>query len=753
MSINITLSPQLNSLVSPDIPASLFFKWETDGTATRYVLSLWDQKDEQPGKVIHTYESDSRSETLSIEEFGYEFVLGTTYYWNIKLYNEKNELIYDSLKAQFRYISCPKIEMPDFSAMASPAAFTKQAGPFGLVAPGEELDLIIKEQFTDTIKKELYFKTLKDNLTKFATGFYSYKTELYNQIDQLFLGDVVPSRDDFTLLQKILRKMGEIQGITYHSNGTETRPSGITRKIDGRIIGDPGSGHTPGWVAANTPYLDVIGKVEDSLGISDLFHISQYLEMLTNIPPKSISSVSIDYPGRGMYQLDTFLVTYFGEKRDFQDISLSANPTIDTLVSFYVGSSPSPDAWVYLINLEYGNRRDTELYFTRSEMGSGRWFHWDYADLAYYNGIGVSGQVIDYYGNLSSSYGDWLGYDASRPIPRGVSHYEVEMATTGANPIDWTYIGGYFQIYSGDFPGYRNYLRFDYGAAWYRGRVVDKSGMVSDWRYDGPFIYDPLEPPGPVTGLNYTNVSQKSWTFNWDATPTADKYIIKIPSGEERDTWSTNWVAPSVSDSTTYTCSIRACNRKGCGPWSTKSVTTPGYPPIPDPPPDYPIKYAEFDSNHCHAYNLSTGRWRPDEGYNHTRAYFGHGQSGHWCTFFYFDYNHMRSFLRGKNIVGGGFRIRRDWGGVANPNEPRDIAVCLHNHTRDYGHYVNDKYGGAGDGRYVKAGETGTWDLPAWYITDIVSGKAKGMGISDPWGGDFTFFNNFAQIYVYYKDK
>ncbi|BCO16137.1 virion structural protein_gp084 [Bacillus phage vB_BceM_WH1] len=726
------LSPAYGSLMSPNIAPSLRFAWTPPHVQTRAIIRIYEELSGSLGKLLYTHNENTGRTIVPCSDINFTFTDKKRYQWTVTTYSDSTA--------------------SDTSAV--------QSFEYSSYVPGEELQLAVLDKIGDKVTRDTYFKTLKQNLTRFANGFPQYKNGFIAIINDLFTGRVAPSKEDFTNLQELLKRFGELQGIQYTPT-KEIRPTDPTEKLDGRNIGEAEHGYTQGWVASNTPKLAVIDQVSDSLGISDLEHISTYLEMLSNIPPLPVKKIDPFFPNADMYQIDYLRYLHDGIEDNTVELSWSASPRPVASVLWNLGLDNSPDIWCYVVDFIYGpnERYKSSLIFRREAVERDNNIFIP-LDFAIENGklnlmnqtISLEIRTVDFYGNKSRRLRKSYTFTTSQKLPMGLDRYELQ---TVAVPMhNSNHDNGYWSTYyQGKNTSTTHVLQVEERKIWYRVKAIDISGLESNWKEVGPITFDPLQPPGPVKNVRFEGTEQWYTTMRWDPTPRAEYYIYKHtmhPAEMNNGGGTAAWI-DGFQPETTYTTWVRACNRKGCGPWTETPFRTK----------DKPIQTITYDSHHCHAYNWTTHRWRPQEGYNHTRGYYGGGASGHWASMYYFRENDIRSNLAGKKIINAYFRVKRIEGGTAPAHQGRLLQFYTHNHTRDFGGYVGDRVGWSGNNwsSYIpswdtalEVGQTKTIPIPVEYVQRIVNWQAQGICIYDAWGGGFCYMNNFAQLVVQYKD-
>lgn len=513
------LSPGYASLASPDIPESHKFSWTFRGlkstdTQLKFTIKIFDSG----VNLVHTKTVTSGSTELSIDSLGYALMLGETYYWTVTTYNQSSVASTESARAKFKYASVPASEPIVWSTLPN---------------------------VNDPVQSAEYFQDIKTNL-KILGADYGLSTSLRNRIDALFLGDVVPSLSDYESL---------------------------------KIAIDALSAQNE-----NSPSINPIAYVEDSLGVSDLSRIRDHIDRLATRAPQPVQDVSFDIPGSVMYQIDTLTVNHSGK----EDKTINSSWTLEDIPSItgkilFNKLSPSKDVRYYKASFSYGFTDalyTSTLFFLPEDMvGSSNYRSFD----TNWDGLNVSStakpynrftiQAVDKRGNESGT--KTISKSFTGKVPLGIKEYQFEGQLHNLAATTYDADGYWTRLYTGPNTTHNYTFGTPQGKLWFRVRGVDESGLLTEWKYSNMFLYDPLDPPDPVTGVKWTSTTS-TINYTWNASKRAEWYEVELHwnSSTIKRITTRNHTWTGLAEDKAYDIHVRAGNRAGVSKWTTVPART-----------------------------------------------------------------------------------------------------------------------------------------------------------------------------------
>lgn len=696
------LSPCYYSLASPDIPASYVFRWTSPGTQTSATIRIYSSTK----ALLHTYTHSSSTQSVDMSLVGYSFTDETIYYWTVTPQN--GTTVYeDSVMAKFIYASAPQ----------EPRIAWSTTSP----------------KRNDIVSKSTRFEEVKSNLLTLLSNYSVVSNAIMDKANGLFTGNVIPSRNDFRDLQDVIEYLGEKEGIQYPSDDENL--------------------HVSTWVG-------------DGLGISDLDKVVNYINYLTTIPPKEVQDIGFTVPESTMYSMTSVTASSDGKEDSTIDVSWDSGgvTSVNALINF-TSLSPSKDVWFYESTFSYGpnGKYKSLLFFRPTDLSTetSRSFDANWHRLYTKDNIGSARLefemfTVDHYGNMSTKRTAVKTWSSNFKVPLGVSHYVLEAQRSSLSETSGPYTSRpWYQKYSGSNKNSGYTITSANGNLWNRVKVVDKSGLESDWMYATGYIsFDPLKAPGKPGNFRVTGSTTSSLSFAWNAVSTAESYELRtekegtiVYEGTKLST-----TATGLNDNTSYDFYVRAKNRAGNSDWVEVIGKT---------------KNAEVTKVWT-----STGSksWRNNWGWrnDNSRVY-----QGEWCEiagspnqtapagtcwgkhrgFWYFNYSDIQNNLSGKEIVSIRVWIKR-----ANTYhghyDDQTVHMWMHNlnssdrpSTPSVGHHYE-----VPDPQFSKGEET--WiNLPKSYGERLRDGTMKGLALYVPdWGRmPYMYFSGTAKIEITYK--
>jgi hypothetical protein len=699
------LSPCYMSLMSPDIDDSYIFAWTFRGTSssdyqTKFTITIYNSS----GVVVKTFTKTTREMFCSASEVGYAFSVGSTYSWTVVTYNKDASISDPSVRAYFHYDDCP----------ASPSVVWTYIPKQG-----------------EVIKRDTYFAEFKSNLLSILSDYENVPSSLTTKVNNLFTGDVIPSKKDFDAFQSVIDYL-----ISTLEGTTEVKS------------------------------IDVYGLISDSLGISDLEKIRNCIDEILGVKPLPVGKLNITTNTPDMYSMGAVTATSDGKEDTTISLSWSVGSISNESGSFiFTEASTSRDIRYYNATFSYGPdaKYVSELYYRDSDITDGKSYtfdmNWDglfeaenLNDAQYI----LKATVVDHRGNESKSVTKPVTFASNFKIPMGVDHYEVQYQKNALTATTHNVNGTWSNVSTSVTSKTTTHkVSGASGKFFYRVRAIDDTGLTTAWSYSGGVTFDPLKPPGPVKNLRVTQVGVTDATIDWDAVPTAEEYEVdryrynfygdSAHEGKNfADQTTTILHDTTLAANSIYNFYVRAKNRAGASEWTAVNVHT-----------DRPTHIIHYDSVHCHSWMDDGSSWYSNQGVNHTYAYQGvWGNAGNNRGSWYFDYEDMRSVLKGAEITNVRMSIERMHAGYSTtPGKP---SFAMHDRTTEQ---WSKNHGGTPTVLGAKAtgnvsfvsGERKWVDLPNSYAEWIRDGKATGIMLYTSDKKPYMKFETWAQLEITYK--
>lgn len=607
-----------------------------------------------------------------------------------------------------------------------------------------------KDAAGDVLSREQLLGEIKTNMIAVINDYKELGIENENQLilmtSKLFMGDIIPTKTDWENLNTVLRELATVkeQGVMYD-------------------------------------YF--IQDISDSLGVSDLEKIKDFIDYIQSLSPRS-ATVTVQLNPPAKYDA-TKPVDSTTDNWDHATIKwgLTSNYLEKPTAVIKLTPSVSEDVKSYDIKMESGNYTNT-ITKTPKDLGDItvplnwlEWFGEKELDDVWFK---VSVDVTDKRGNVTSSVQS-VKYPASVKIPQGVKNYQLEYKRDNTN---WTRISN-----TAEQSYYFNVPRIN-GTYTYRVRVLDKNGTTTNWVESNPryIRFIPDKPDKPVVKASTT---WKDATVTWNAVPRAEYYEVwhgnekwckdntkngqvhwkRLKATEKREV-----LLHKLNENARYDFYVRAINEGGENIGSAsartkkrqlKTVTynKTGYRIWRG---DY-VRINKNKSRKSHkanwrkSSNIYQGGWG-DEDWGRGRWYLRAGGSywayggqrwGNHMSFLFFDYNKMRRDLSGKSIQKVSISLTRASGTPAlNAHGYKQATpLYLYNHNRenntstselrmfrDDRKEVNKNTQKAVGSAIFNRGETETFtnNTTKKLIQNIVDGHMKGIGIVKYYGSSFN---------------
>lgn len=541
----------------------------------------------------------------------------------------------------------------------------------------------------DVLSRTILLDEIKANLTAVLNDYVGRGIEneqaLKVQVATLFTGEVIPSRTDWNIIVSVLKVLS-------------------TEKEQGVM------------------YTNFIQDVSDSLGVSDLIKIKNFIDMIQGLNPLAGDfSMVLNQPAR-YNVIDPKDTTTDSWDNATITWSLSSNYLVKPTATISFAESLSEDISHYELTLTAGTF--TKDYRVTAGAASSitvtlDWLAWfTPAELkdVYLKGLF---RTIDKRGNTVTST-KIIKYPANVPIPEGVKQYELQYKIDNSGWKTITTLTG--TSYKWRTPQINGNYR-------YRVRALDKNGnyyggkegsVWTDWAYSIEryirFIPDKPDKPNPKVSTTYNAA-----TVTWDAVPRAEWYEIWM-GGEQWAKDNTKngnnyWqrmssttkrfiVLKNLNEGKAYTFYVRAGNEGGTNIGNVNAtmkkrvlkkttyrsfdyrIWRTGY--------DYKSQYGYITKNKADwrrdSKYLYQGEWKePDWGTSWAKrgggTYWAHENQawGNHMSFVFFDYVKMRNDLRGKRIQKVTISMKRASGTAAlNAHGHKQATpLYLYNHNRD----------------------------------------------------------------------
>lgn len=695
------LSPNFDSIVSPQIPSSFIFSWS-------YIKQ--NTKDFQKNAEVKVYAegsttalitlatgADQQADLLSMQS---RLVLDESYEWEVKVTAADSTIAYSG-KKPFQYVN--------------------------VLGQGELAWPELPEPY-EYIGTRKYFEEIRENALSVLEDYVYDSAEekaMQARLLKLFGGDIVPSRKDFDIIEEALHLIAKKES-TFKD--------------------------------------EVVRLIHDGLGAEDIRKIYDIFNRMVRIPPKPPSNVYLAFEDLTPLIIQTGSVRNSGVGDLSIDVKWSPTE-LDTgtcVVNFL--KDLSEDVSYYRIELEVGFtefRAEHRLYYrTEDVQNAGRQISipMDHIDFEHLSTTKKTSYVLNAYAvdkrGMESSPHSKLS--SVNNVPLGVQKYQLRaMKKDLANKA---VIKDYYDVYNGPAKAYVHNVTGNVdGFYHYAVRLYDKNGSVSPFYYiDSTVKVDPLSPPGdPKPTVKSTTTS--TIEFGWPSVKDADKYEIDPQFGSAANTSTTGltFKLSGLNEKTTYTVKIRATNRAGSSKWiaiSGKTKTKPIVEHVQKGPKcrTWRTSYKVLFQNGNVSYpsggylpekdNVEAmhGEWIELRDKFESGSYVKKGTRwGNHKTVFFLNASDWQAKLAGKEIVEVKFFIRRRSTQHGYPDDGRFLNIYTHNYAgasslppASKGPVISDHYKvekldfDRGQGLWIT--------LPKSYGEKLRDGKIKGIAFHHP---------------------
>jgi hypothetical protein len=698
------LSPNLSSVVCPDIPDSFQLSWQYNPKST---------SDYQTQATIRIYTAGGTTplNTLTItgRDSSYELAVDTiswqkniAYEWEVQTYDKSGVASAYSPRAKFYYVESPKVD--DIVWSSGPAAY-------------------------EYMGARDYFDAIRVNIMEVMADYVvdsAEEQDLYTKVQSvLFQGDIVPSRSDFLLLEQVI-------GFLYAKE----------------LVSGP----------------DVDKMVEDGLGANDIHRVYELISGTSGLiykAPQAPTNATIKVNTIAIPDMTSADFISSGKEDNTVQVVWDAEDIVDVGGTIVVdGFSKSEDIWYYRCEYKYGDVKSpfsSILYyrpFDFDNIDNTIAFQTRYPELFtaanmanIHHAIHI--RAIDKRGNESSDYSSSKVMGVGFKTPLGLSSYEVQYEKLSLSVTTYTTTGTWNALYkSTGVSTTHTIAKNQEGMYFYRVRYNDLSGQQSPWIYTRGNKFDPLDPPkAPV--LRAQNVKTDYFEFAWNAVPTAEHYEYMPMWWSNQGPYTTTATTlyyQNAPANTSYPMKVRAVNRVGASPWAQLTAKTLPKPIVTE---EVHIATNKVDCwrtsyNFGHGYNpagwYDWGKGKTDflqgmwielrDGINTDGYWVKKGTTyGNHTSIIYLDKAHWQSVLKGKEILRVQWWLERQSSAHGYPNDGRYIEVCTHNYTSQpktqpaiaNQHKIFNTNFGRGSAHYI--------DLPIYYGEYLRDGKIGGFGL------------------------
>ena len=337
----------------------------------------------------------------------------------------------------------------------------------------------------DILYRDQLLGEIKTNMINVISDYKGLGVEnelaLIARTNTLFTGDVIPSRKDWDTLNYVLRELSTV-------------------KEQGQM------------------YNHFIRDVSDSLGISDLEKIKEFIDYIQTLPPIT-ASIRIQMDAPEMYGV-TNLRDSTTDKWTHTNLNwgLSSNYLKKPQARISFTPSSSEDVSKYIMNITAGSfRQRIERSATNTSTHTLEldWLSWFPVSQLKNVKLTVNLEIIDKRGNTTETRQS-ATYPASVVIPQGLNYYEVGYELDGKN---WKVTG------RPKGTTHRFKMPRTNGNYTWWARAHDKSGRKSKWVKTPPrwirYIPDPPAKPAPTV-----TTTVREATISWKPVARAEYYEV-----------------------------------------------------------------------------------------------------------------------------------------------------------------------------------------------------------------------------------
>lgn len=411
----------------------------------------------------------------------------------------------------------------------------------------KDIDWLKEPIYRQVITKGELLKDIKTNIKSLLNDYRGRGIEnearLIAEVDKMFTGGVVPSLVDWKVLNIVLYELSEV-------------------KEQGAM------------------YRDFIKDVSDSLGVTDLIKIRNFIEYITLLAPIQPSlSMTVDkFPLYEVYDLRATFKNDISQPHEENQATLNwkvREPSGVSYATIRIGDSPSEDVKQYVIRFRAGTFTQT-YYIDAKDMNTNKtlangivisnrtaeikvpiqlrnWFGNNLTNLTFH----VEAAAIDKRGNEGFSR-DQVIFPSSQGIPQGYHAFEVQYLPTpsrGWRKIDYLMKGNWRSSYPIDMldaDGNHQFciIGYDKGLIT-QSNPLGKQTWVYSPDYNLTFRGDPPGKPQPVI----TDYTINRADFKW--APTENTEYYKIQYRQWHGNYQRTWNIPTSSNPSSYFGSLK----------------------------------------------------------------------------------------------------------------------------------------------------------------------------------------------------
>lgn len=687
------LSPCYSSLASPDISASMYFKWSYSGQ-TSATIKIYDSSGDT---LLKTYNVSGSSKRISFADIDYNFQLGRAYYWTVQTQNSQV-----SVKARFRYYPC------------------EQKDTIAWTHIPDDGDVVINET---------YFQEIKRNLAIILDDYDNVPENIMDAVDGLFSTEVVPSRTDFLAIEKVMDylaitletiKAVDIDEPVEDSLGVSDLEV-IRKQIDKLLNTAPKpivkasfTVDTPTMYRMNKLTAESDGRLDATIDTewtsTAIPSYNGYFKIDTDSPSRDIRYYKVDFsygPSDNMYTSELFYHDSF--------ITNGTQNSFDT---------------------------DWDGLYSSSTIGKAK------------HSLEVT--VVDHRGNESSTYTVNKTYGSNFKAPLGVKEYQLEYQKLKTTATSYSTSGKWTDAYSGKGLSKTVKMSGTEGKIFFRVKAVDLSGLETDWRYSSGVTFDPLTVPDAVKDFKVTSTTTSRINLSWDSAPRATEYQIRRGSKTGTITYSGNGLSDAdtgLNSATSYTYYIRAGNRIGWGPWTSTSGKTKSARKTSKAGSTNSESWGNKYGWKTGTKKVYQGEWCNQWSSDHHIEGIGNVCWGKHKGLWFFDHAWWRGELAGRKIISVTLEIERqeEHNGAWSAQKP---TFWLHNYgSKPSGQpTLSSKYQSPVS---FEMGEKKSVSLPVSYGEALRDGDARGIGIyRDSWGQlPYIIFESKATLTIVHDSQ
>ena len=533
----------------------------------------------------------------------------------------------------------------------------------------------------EVVKKDVFFDEFRSNLIAVIRDYselgHNNEPQMIANANTLFSGDIVPSRSDWSIIQETLIELAKNKEFS-------------------------------------TLQRNFFGDVHDSLGISDLQRIREFLDAVQTINPQS-SSIAIGLPAI----IRTRLTTPSLWSPDNYKESIYINWAIDLdsvapqSATITAARSISEDISYYILRVYSGSASWSKTFNPHEQINYSlplKWTEWYPHNQLSGPGVAATLEAYDKRGNAQITNGV-VHYPGHTVVQTPINFYRIEYQIDGSN---WIHLGDTHSpswVWSN--------IPKKTGTYQFRVMGIELTGVQTDWVYSErkyfSYLPDPPEKPNPT----YTSTS-KAITISWQACARAEYYEVynwstpekaiemsvngnvyykKVMANQTRSVTLYNF-----SSNSSHGISVKAVNAGGeaIGYVSAKTKANPllkkSYSTQNSRVWRGAYKFLNSWGGVSHHAGkvwrdekdaiyqgewkeVKLGGWRQRGGNGSYYMAYDGNTWGNNMSFLFFDYGKMRNELRGKKISKVTISINRSTAGAHG--FPQANPIYIYNHNRD----------------------------------------------------------------------